>query len=128
MQIEFASFKNKNYRFIYFIFLQGDLGEISSEVVKVIEVGKRAAAEAARLAEELRLAQDRSNGVDRQRKALEGSIKELQARIEEVEIAAMKGDQRVAGKLEQQLKNVEGELENEQRLSFFSFEKKWVPF
>ena len=104
--------------------MQGDLGEISSEVVKVIEVGKRAAAEAARLAEELRLAQDRSNGVDRQRKALEGSIKELQARIEEVEIAAMKGDQRVAGKLEQQLKNVEGELENEQRLSFFSFEKK----
>ena len=95
--------------------LKADLTEASGEVWAQQEQAKTGAVEAAKLAEELRAEQERSNVVERQKKMVEMQVKELQVKIEETEMAAMKAGPKLAAKLEGQLKAVESELENEQR-------------
>lgn len=95
--------------------LKADLTEASGEVLAQQEHAKTGAVEAAKLSEELRAEQERSNVVERQKKMVEMQVKELQVKIEETEMAAMKSGPKLAAKLEGQLKAVETELENEQR-------------
>uniref|UniRef100_A0A914L0P7 Myosin heavy chain n=1 Tax=Meloidogyne incognita TaxID=6306 RepID=A0A914L0P7_MELIC len=95
--------------------IRADLNEASGEVLAQQERAKNGAIEAAKLAEELRSEQERSNLVERQKKMLDTQVKDMQMRIEETEMAAMKAGPKLAAKLEVQLKAVESELENEQR-------------
>merc|ERR1712200_169339 len=74
-----------------------------------------AAADAANLAEELRREQEHAVHVDRLRKQLEVTVKDLQARLDEAEAAALKGGKRIIAKLEARVRELETELDAEQR-------------
>ncbi|CAF3438202.1 unnamed protein product [Rotaria sp. Silwood1] len=72
------------------------------------------AADAARLAEELRQEQEHAIQVERLRKGLEQQIKDLQIRLDEAEANALKGGKRIIMKLEQRIHELESENELEQ--------------
>lgn len=71
--------------------------------------------DAARLSEELRQEQDHSNHVDKSRRTLESQVKEFQVRLDEAEASALKGGKRMIQKLEQRVRELEVEYENETR-------------
>uniref|UniRef100_A0A7E4VFX9 Myosin motor domain-containing protein n=1 Tax=Panagrellus redivivus TaxID=6233 RepID=A0A7E4VFX9_PANRE len=95
--------------------LRADYSEAANEVATAEDRSKRASFEAAKLAEELKNQQERSNAVDRHRKNLEYQTKEMQVKIEEAEQAALKGGAKIVAKLEGRLKAIETEFESEQR-------------
>lgn len=71
--------------------------------------------DAARLADELRAEQDHAQTQEKLRKALETQIKELQVRLDEAENNALKGGKKAIAKLEQRVRELENELDGEQR-------------
>lgn len=71
--------------------------------------------DAARLADELRAEQDHAQTQEKLRKALEAQIKELQVRLDEAEANALKGGKKAIQKLEQRVRELENELDGEQR-------------
>uniref|UniRef100_A0A183U9U4 Paramyosin n=1 Tax=Toxocara canis TaxID=6265 RepID=A0A183U9U4_TOXCA len=79
------------------------------------ERSKKAAADATRLSEELRQEQEHCAHIDRVRKGLEMTIKEMQAKLEDAESAVVKGGQKAIAKMEQRVRATETELENESR-------------
>lgn len=95
--------------------LKGDLNEAVNEVQIAQERISQTSIETARVAEELRNQQEKSNASEKQRKSLESQIKELQAKIDETEQAAQRGNAKAVLKFENQLKSIENDLENEQR-------------
>jgi len=95
--------------------MHADLDETLNELKAADENSKKAMADAARLAEELRQEQEHSMHVERMRKGLEQQVKEMQVRVDEAEAAALKGGKKVIAKLEQRIRELEGELDGEQR-------------
>jgi chromosome segregation ATPase len=95
--------------------LHHDLDETLNELRASEDNAKKAMADAAKLAEELRQEQEHSMHIERTRKGLEQQIKEMQARLDEAEAAALKGGKKVIAKLEQRIRDLEAELDNEQR-------------
>ncbi|TKR70123.1 hypothetical protein L596_022184 [Steinernema carpocapsae] len=95
--------------------LHAELDETLSELKNADELSKRAQADAARLAEELRQEQEHSMHIDRMRKGLELQIKEMQVRLDEAEQAALKGGKKIIAKLEERIRQLEQELDGEQR-------------
>ncbi|WP_411023335.1 hypothetical protein, partial [Salmonella sp. s51228] len=79
------------------------------------EQAKKAMMDAMRLAEELRSEQDHSMHSEKMRKQLELALKDMQARLDEAEAQALKGGRRMIQKLEQRVKELEHDLEAEQR-------------
>jgi phage shock protein A len=76
---------------------------MNNEVKAADERAKKAVADAARLADELRAEQEHSQQIEKFRKGLEGQIKELQVRLEEAEAQALKGGKKMIAKLEQRV-------------------------
>lgn len=64
------------------------------------EKAKKAMVDAARLADELRAEQEHAMQQEKMRKGMEQQIKELQIRVDEAEVAALKGGKRIIQKLE----------------------------
>ncbi|ETN81715.1 myosin head [Necator americanus] len=95
--------------------MHSELDETLAELKNVDEMGKKAAADAARLAEELRQEQEHSMHVERIRKGLEVQIKEMQIRLDEAEAAALKGGKKIIAQLETRIRSLEQELDGEQR-------------
>ncbi|XP_065091225.1 myosin heavy chain, muscle-like [Ochlerotatus camptorhynchus] len=95
--------------------LHSDLDELLNEAKNSEEKAKKAMVDAARLADELRAEQDHAQTQEKLRKALEQQIKELQVRIDEAETNALKGGKKAIQKLEQRVRELESELDNEQR-------------
>ncbi|XP_076312164.1 myosin heavy chain, muscle-like isoform X3 [Tachypleus tridentatus] len=95
--------------------LQADLDEMLNEAKQSEEKAKKAMVDAARLADELRAEQEHAQQQEKMRKALEAQMKELQVRLDEAEAAAIKGGRKIIQKLEQKVRELESELENEQR-------------
>ena len=71
--------------------------------------------DAARLSEELRQEQDHNSHVEKSRRVLESQIKEFQVRLDEAESSSLKGGKRMIQKLEQRVRELEVEYENETR-------------
>ncbi|CAF3613437.1 unnamed protein product [Adineta steineri] len=94
--------------------MQADLDEAVSELKNSEERTKKAATDAARLAEELRQEQEHALQVERLRKGFEQQIKDLQIRLDEAEGNSLKGGKRVIAKLEQRIHELENENELEQ--------------
>merc|ERR1719312_1412073 len=90
--------------------MQADMDDAITEVK-----AKKAASDAANLAEELRREQEHAIHVDRLRKQLEVTVAELQGRLDEAEAAALKGGKRIIAKLETRVRELETELDAEQR-------------
>ncbi|XP_068914328.1 myosin heavy chain, muscle isoform X44 [Tenebrio molitor] len=95
--------------------LHSDLDELLNEAKNSEEKAKKAMVDAARLADELRAEQDHAQTQEKLRKALETQIKDLQVRLDEAEANALKGGKKLIQKLEQRVRELENELDSEQR-------------
>ncbi|XP_078257696.1 myosin-4-like [Rhinoraja longicauda] len=102
--------------------LDADLNHIQSEMEETIqearnadEKAKKAITDAAMMAEELKKEQDTSAHLERMKKNLEQTVKDLQHRLDEAEQLAMKGGKKQLQKLEARVRELENELEAEQK-------------
>ncbi|XP_048466958.1 myosin-4-like [Rhincodon typus] len=102
--------------------LDADLNHLQSEMEETIqesrnaeEKAKKAITDAAMMAEELKKEQDTSAHLERMKKNLEQTVKDLQHRLEEAEQLAMKGGKKQLQKLEARVRELENELEAEQK-------------
>ncbi|XP_033822608.2 myosin, heavy chain 7B, cardiac muscle, beta a [Periophthalmus magnuspinnatus] len=104
--------------------LESDLSMLSGEVDEAVqecrnaeEKAKKAITDAAMMAEELKKEQDTSAHLERMKKNMEQTIKDLQMRLDEAEQIALKGGKKQLQKLEARVKELENELEAEQKKS-----------
>uniref|UniRef100_A0A452E4Q4 Myosin heavy chain 8 n=1 Tax=Capra hircus TaxID=9925 RepID=A0A452E4Q4_CAPHI len=102
--------------------LENDVSQLQSEVEEVIqesrnaeEKAKKAITDAAMMAEELKKEQDTSAHLERMKKNLEQTVKDLQHRLDEAEQLALKGGKKQIQKLEARVRELEGEVESEQK-------------
>uniref|UniRef100_A0A673VNY4 Myosin heavy chain 6 n=1 Tax=Salmo trutta TaxID=8032 RepID=A0A673VNY4_SALTR len=104
--------------------LEGDTSQLQNEVEEAVqecrnaeEKAKKAITDAAMMAEELKKEQDTSSHLERMKKNMEQTIKDLQHRLDEAEQIAMKGGKKQIQKLESRVRELESEVEMEQRRS-----------
>ena len=71
--------------------------------------------DAAIMSEELKKEQDQATHMQRMKKNMESNCKELQARLDEAEQVLLKGGKRAVLKLEAKMRDLESDLESEQR-------------
>ncbi|XP_061110158.1 myosin-7-like [Conger conger] len=102
--------------------LEGDTAQLQTEVEEAVqecrnaeEKAKKAITDAAMMAEELKKEQDTSSHLERMKKNMEQTIKDLQHRLDEAEQIAMKGGKKQVQKLETRVKELENEVEAEQK-------------
>merc|ERR1711997_715144 len=95
--------------------LHGDLDEMSTEASLSEEKAKKAMVDAARLAEELRGEQDLAAGFERERKLLECQVKDCATRLDDAEANALKGGKKAMNKMETGIRELESEVDAEQR-------------
>uniref|UniRef100_A0A8B9JCI7 Myosin-7 n=1 Tax=Astyanax mexicanus TaxID=7994 RepID=A0A8B9JCI7_ASTMX len=104
--------------------LEADTCQLQTEVEDAIqecrnaeEKAKKAITDAAMMAEELKKEQDTSAHLERMKKNMEQTIKDLQHRLDEAEQIAMKGGKKQVQKLEARVRELESEIEAEQKRS-----------
>ncbi|XP_044033499.1 myosin heavy chain, fast skeletal muscle-like isoform X2 [Siniperca chuatsi] len=95
--------------------LQGEVEDAIQEARNAEEKAKKAITDAAMMAEELKKEQDTSSHLERMKKNLEASVKDLQHRLDEAEDLALKGGKKQLQKLEARVRELEGEVESEQK-------------
>merc|ERR1711972_499287 len=95
--------------------LNGDLDEMSSEAALSEEKAKKAMVDAARLADELRAEQELALGFERDRKLMECQVKDVQQRLDEAETNALKGGKKAMNKMESRIRELNSELDAENR-------------
>ncbi|XP_063590057.1 myosin heavy chain, muscle-like [Penaeus indicus] len=95
--------------------MQADLEEMLSEAKNSEEKAKKAMLDAARLADELRSEQEHAQNQEKMRKGLEVTLKELQTRLEEAEMNAMKTGKKAISSLEARTRELESSLDDEAR-------------
>ncbi|XP_044837247.1 myosin-1B isoform X2 [Mauremys mutica] len=104
--------------------LETDISQIQSEMEETIQEArnaedkaKKAITDAAMMAEELKKEQDTSAHLERMKKNLDQTVKDLQLRLDEAEQLALKGGKKHIQKLEARVRELEGEVDNEQKRS-----------
>uniref|UniRef100_A0A8B9CSU2 Myosin tail domain-containing protein n=2 Tax=Anser TaxID=8842 RepID=A0A8B9CSU2_9AVES len=104
--------------------LEADIAQIQSEMEDTIqearnaeEKAKKAITDAAMMAEELKKEQDTSAHLERMKKNLDQTVKDLQLRLDEAEQLALKGGKKQIQKLEARVRELEGEVDAEQKRS-----------
>uniref|UniRef100_A0AAR2KT38 Myosin motor domain-containing protein n=1 Tax=Pygocentrus nattereri TaxID=42514 RepID=A0AAR2KT38_PYGNA len=95
--------------------IQGEVDDTVQEARNAEEKAKKAITDAAMMAEELKKEQDTSAHLERMKKNLEVTVKDLQHRLDEAESLAMKGGKKQLQKLESRVRELETEVEGEQR-------------
>merc|ERR1712223_333951 len=102
--------------------IEGELMAVKNEVEEAIsearsaeEADKKALTTAALLAEDLKKETDQTQHLERMKKNQENSVKDLQMRLDEAEQVALKGGKKHQQKLEGKCREIEAELESEQR-------------
>ncbi|XP_059185034.1 myosin heavy chain, fast skeletal muscle-like isoform X2 [Centropristis striata] len=98
-----------------FVQVQGEVEDAVQEARNAEEKAKKAITDAAMMAEELKKEQDTSSHLERMKKNLEVTVKDLQHRLDEAENLAMKGGKKQLQKLEARVRELESEVEAEQR-------------
>merc|ERR1719410_2303920 len=94
-----------------------DLDEMTSEAQMSEEKAQRAMVDAARLADELRAEQEAAMMLERDKKLLEAQVKDANTRLDEVEQNALKGGKKAMSKMETRIRELESELDAENRRS-----------
>ncbi|XP_021424537.2 myosin heavy chain, fast skeletal muscle [Oncorhynchus mykiss] len=97
--------------------IQGEMEDTVQEARNADEKAKKAITDAAMMAEELKKEQDTSSHLERMKKNLEVTVKDLQHRLDEAENLAMKGGKKQLQKLEARVRELESEVDAEQRRS-----------
>merc|ERR1719351_178719 len=87
--------------------LQGDYDEMAAEAKLCEEKAAKSMVDAARLADELRL--------EKGRKLLEAQSKDMQQRLDEAETNALKGGKKAMNKMETRIRELESEMDAENR-------------
>ncbi|XP_063749521.1 putative uncharacterized protein MYH16 isoform X2 [Eleginops maclovinus] len=95
--------------------LQQDHEELKGELRGYTDKSKKTSCELARVGEELRLEQEQTLHLERGKKGLEAQIRDLSSRLEEAEQVALKGGKKIIQKLEGKVKEMELELDSEQK-------------
>ncbi|NWX93972.1 MYH6 protein, partial [Nothoprocta pentlandii] len=102
--------------------MEADIAQLQTEVEEAVqechnaeEKAKKAITDAAMMAEELKKEQDTSAHLERMKKNMEQTIKDLQLRLDEAEQLALKGGKKQLQKLEARVRELENELEAEQK-------------
>uniref|UniRef100_G3N9L4 Myosin, heavy chain b n=1 Tax=Gasterosteus aculeatus aculeatus TaxID=481459 RepID=G3N9L4_GASAC len=95
--------------------VQGEVEDSVHEARNAEEKAKKAITDAAMMAEELKKEQDTSSHLERMKKNLEVTVKDLQNRLDEAENLAMKGGKKQLQKLEARVRELESEVDAEQR-------------
>ncbi|XP_012736254.2 myosin-1B [Fundulus heteroclitus] len=95
--------------------IQGEMDDSVQAARNAEEKAKKAITDAAMMAEELKKEQDTCAHLERMKKNLEATVKDLQQRLDEAENLAMKGGKKQLQKLEARVRELESELEAEQR-------------
>jgi myosin heavy chain 6/7 len=88
------------------LLVQSDFEEQVNELRLAEEQTKKAMADAARLAEELRQEQEHAGQIDKLRRGLETQLKDMQLRVDEAEAAALHGGRKTIQKLEQRVSEI----------------------
>jgi len=97
--------------------LHGDLDEMGNEAHLSEDKAKKAMVDAARIADELRGEQDVAQSFEKDRKLLECQVKDMQQRLDEAETNALKGGRKAMNKMETRIRELESELDAENRRS-----------
>uniref|UniRef100_A0A8C8SU99 Myosin heavy chain 4 n=1 Tax=Pelusios castaneus TaxID=367368 RepID=A0A8C8SU99_9SAUR len=97
--------------------IQAEMEETVQEARNAEEKAKKAITDAAMMAEELKKEQDTSAHLERMKKNLDQTVKDLQLRLDEAEQLALKGGKKQIQKLETRVRELEAEVENEQKRS-----------
>ncbi|NXC17389.1 MYSS protein, partial [Corythaeola cristata] len=97
--------------------IQGEMEEMIQEARNAEEKAKKAITDAAMMAEELKKEQDTSAHLERMKKNLDQTVKDLQHRLDEAEQLALKGGKKQLQKLEAKVRELEGEVDAEQKRS-----------
>uniref|UniRef100_U3JCV7 Myosin tail domain-containing protein n=2 Tax=Ficedula albicollis TaxID=59894 RepID=U3JCV7_FICAL len=97
--------------------IQGEMEDTIQEARNAEEKAKKAITDAAMMAEELKKEQDTSAHLERMKKNLDQTVKDLQHRLEEAEQLALKGGKKQLQKLEARVRELEGEVDAEQKRS-----------
>merc|ERR1712227_67097 len=95
--------------------LHADMDEMSAEAHLSDEKAKKAMVDAARLADELRNEQELAQAYERDRKLFECQVKDMQQRLDEAETNALKGGKKAMNKMETRIRELESELDAENR-------------
>merc|ERR1712111_334312 len=95
--------------------LHGDLDEMGSEASISEDKSNKAMVDAARIADELRSEQDVAQCFEKDRKLLECQVKDMQQRLDEAETNALKGGKKAMNKMETRIRELESELDAENR-------------
>uniref|UniRef100_F6UD31 Myosin-2 n=1 Tax=Ornithorhynchus anatinus TaxID=9258 RepID=F6UD31_ORNAN len=95
--------------------IQGEMEDMVQEARNAEEKAKKAITDAAMMAEELKKEQDTSAHLERMKKNMEQTVKDLQLRLDEAEQLALKGGKKQIQKLEARVRELEGEVDSEQK-------------
>ena len=90
--------------------MHAEIDDMLSQAKNSEEKAKKAMADAARLADELRSEQEHSSGQEKAKRALEAQILELEGRLAEANEVAAKGGRNAMAKLESRIRELEIEL------------------
>merc|ERR1712149_47520 len=95
--------------------LHADLDEMSSEARLCDDKAGKAMVDAARLADELRCEQEQAQNLEKGRHFGDAQVKEMQSKLDEAETNALKGGKKAMNKLESRIRELESEVESENR-------------
>merc|ERR1712112_314595 len=95
--------------------LNADFDEMSAEAKLCEDKSAKSMVDAARLAEELRGEQDVAQQMEKARKILEAQAKDMQMRLDDAEANALKGGKKAMNKMETRIRELESELDAENR-------------
>merc|ERR1712012_162349 len=95
--------------------LNADLDEMTNEAKMSEDKAARAMVDAARLADELRCEQELAMNLEKDKKLLEAQCKDAATRADESEVSALKGGRKAMIKMETRIRELESELDAENR-------------
>merc|ERR1712048_56635 len=95
--------------------LHGDMDEMTSEARLCDDKASKAMVDAARLADELRAEQEAALGLEKNRRLGEAQVKDMQTKLDEADMNALKGGKKAMNKLESRIRELQSELEAENR-------------
>merc|ERR1711983_651545 len=106
--------------------MHAEIDDMLSQAKNSEEKAKKAMADAARLADELRAEQEHANAQEKSKRTLEAQIVELEQRLAEANQVAAKGGRNAMAKLESRIRELEielGSVQSKTSESFKAFQK-----
>merc|ERR1711992_241965 len=95
--------------------LHAELDEVTAEAKSCDEKASKSMVDAARLADELRAEQETAQSLAKSHRLADAQVKDMQTRLDEADMNALKGGKKAMNKLESRIRELQSELEAENR-------------